>query len=152
MPALVHTVQRVVPASPQEVFDLLARPDQHRTFDGGGTVQSQVSGPERLSLGAEFRMGMKIGLPYATGNRVVEFVEGERIAWQTGVIRNGRLLLGGQVWRFELQDRGDGSTLVKESYDLTSARGGSLINRVAGSATEANMRATLERLAKHFAG
>ncbi|WP_420176769.1 SRPBCC family protein [Luteococcus sp. OSA5] len=151
MAKLVHSVQRVIPASPDAVFDLLARPSQHAVFDGSGTVQSAVKGPERLGLGDEFSMAMKMGVKYATTSRVVEFEEGRRIAWQTGLRRNGRLLFGGQVWRFELTDRGDGSTLVRQSFDLTEAKAAPVVNRLAAGPTEANMRATLERLADHFA-
>jgi uncharacterized protein YndB with AHSA1/START domain len=73
---------RFVPAPAQEIFDLLADPRQHALIDGSGTVQSAVSGPERLSQGATFGMSMKMGVPYRIKNTVEEFEEGRRIAWR----------------------------------------------------------------------
>lgn len=150
--AKVRTVQRIVNASPAEIFDLLARPNRHADFDGSGTVRSAVSGPERLSLDARFGVAMERGVRYRSSNVVVEFDEPTRIAWQSGAFaKGGRLIGGGQIWRYELEPTDDGHTLVKESYDLSRARPAGLIDRLAGVATEANMVATLDRLAVLFA-
>jgi len=46
------------------IFDFLARPSAHRLFDGSGSVREAISGPERLFLGAQFGMAMKIKVPY----------------------------------------------------------------------------------------
>jgi hypothetical protein len=69
-----------------------------------------VSGPERLSLGAEFAMDMKQGASYKTMNRVVEFEEGRRIAWRH---------FSPHVWRYELEPQGEGRTKVTETWDLS---------------------------------
>ena len=95
------------------IFDLIARPREHARFDGSGTVIEQVSGPERLELGSKFNMGMKIKLPYRIGSEVVEFEEGRRIAWAH---------IGKHRWRYELQPQDDGSTLVIETFDGSTAR------------------------------
>jgi len=95
------------------IFDLLARPREHARFDGSGTVVSQVAGPERLELGSKFTMGMKIKLPYRMGNEVVEFEEGRRIAWAH---------IGKHRWRYELNPQDDGSTVVTETFDGSTAR------------------------------
>ena len=42
------------------IFDLVANPAAHQRFDGSGTIQRAISGPERLFLGAKFGMAMKI--------------------------------------------------------------------------------------------
>jgi hypothetical protein len=101
-----------VDAPAQAVFDVLAAPAQHSAFDGSGTVQAQVSGPERLSLGARFGMGMRIRLPYRTDNTVVEFEEGRRIAW---------CHVNRHRWRYELEPVDEGSTLVTETFDGRTA-------------------------------
>lgn len=152
MPQLVHSVQRVVQASPQVLFDMLVHPARHCEFDGSDTVRSSATGPERLSLGDEFGMTMNKAVSYTSSNRVVEFEEGRRIAWQTGLFRGDKRILGGQIWRYELTDRGDGSTLVKESFDLTHARPAALLSRFAAGPTVANMRRTLERMASLYGG
>ncbi|MCH1435721.1 MAG: dimethyladenosine transferase, partial [Acidimicrobiales bacterium] len=55
---------RVLPFSPEAIFDVLASPAGHVEMDGSGTVQGVAAGPDRLSEGARFRMKMKLGLPY----------------------------------------------------------------------------------------
>ena len=101
-----------VDAPAQAVFDVLASPAQHSAFDGSGTVRAQVSGPERLSLGARFGMGMRIRLPYRTDNTVVEFEEGRRIAW-CHFFRHR--------WRYQLHPLDDDRTLVTETFDARTA-------------------------------
>ena len=101
-----------VDAPAQAVFDVLAAPAQHAAFDGSGTVRAQVSGPERLSLGARFGMGMRIKLPYRTDNTVVEFEEGRRIAW---------CHVNRHRWRYELEPVDEGSTIVTETFDGRTA-------------------------------
>ncbi|HSO03890.1 MAG TPA: hypothetical protein VLQ92_05375, partial [Candidatus Limnocylindrales bacterium] len=49
-------VERVIPAPPEAVFDLLSRPERHRDFDGSGTVQGARSEGRRLNLGDSFGM------------------------------------------------------------------------------------------------
>ena len=151
MPELVRSAQRVVNAPAAVIFDLLAHPARHHEVDGSGTVTGEAFGPERLSMGDQFGVAMRRGpVRYRSSNTVVEFEEGRRIAWRTATEREGRLLVGGHVWRYELTDRGDGTTLVKESYDLTDARPRPLLAAGAAS-TQRDMVATLDRMAKLFA-
>jgi hypothetical protein len=68
---------RIVPASAEDIFELLASPAQHALIDGSGTVKGAQRGtPERLSQGARFGMNMRIGAPYKILNEVVEFEKG----------------------------------------------------------------------------
>jgi hypothetical protein len=59
-------------------------------------------------------MKMKIMVPYRIENQVVEFIEGERIAWRH---------YGRHVWSYELEARGEGVTRVTESFEWSHARG-----------------------------
>jgi uncharacterized protein YndB with AHSA1/START domain len=104
-------IQVDVPA--QAVFDVLADPAQHAAFDGSGTVQGLVSGPERLALGSRFGMSMRIKVPYRVDNTVVEFEEGRLIAWSH---------INRHRWRYELEPVGEGATLVTETFDGRTAR------------------------------
>ena len=79
----VETVERVIPAPPDKIFDLLADPRRHPEIDGSGSVKRVKAGPERLALGAKFGMAMKLGVPYSMESEVIEFDENRRIAWQT---------------------------------------------------------------------
>lgn len=147
MPVRQVSVQRVVTAPAAEVFELLARPASHREIDGGGTVQGAPHGPERLAIGDEFSMAMRMGVPYRSTSVVTEFEEGRRIAWQTGLRRKGRLVFGGQVWRYELSELAGGRTLVRETCDLSDAIGVPLLARTLASRVEPAMKQTLERIA-----
>src|SRR5712692_3821151 len=106
----IISVERVIPATAQKIFDLLADPAMHPVLDGSGTVQrSRARNPERLSLGAKFGMGMRLGGRYRVRNKVSEFEEGKRIAWHH---------FAHNVWRYELEPV-DGGTLVRESFDYS---------------------------------
>lgn len=110
MSSRLVSASTTVAAPPQVVFAILADPRQHPRIDGSGTLQGTVSGPERLSKGAEFGMDMKMyGLPYKIRNRVVEFDEGRLIAWRH---------FGGHRWRYELEPA-DGGTRVTETFDYS---------------------------------
>ena len=138
------------PADPQAIFDLLADPQRHPEIDGSGTVR-RARGPQaagRLRLGSRFGMAMRLGVPYAMENTVIEFEEPRRIAWQTtGPTALGRLF-GGRIWRYELEPV-EGGTRVRESWDITRE---SLVTRPmvrpAARTTARNMEATLERIEK----
>ena len=72
----IVSVERVISATPEQIFELLADPRNHSAFDGSGTVKAaNISAPTRLSLGAKFGMDMKMGPSYKIQNEVVEFVE-----------------------------------------------------------------------------
>ncbi len=154
MRAQLVTQTRLVRASAEDIFDVLADPARHADIDGSGSVRSARSGnPVRLYLGARFGMDMRLGASYRITNEVVEFEESHRIAWRH---------FNGHVWRYVLtpaapadgagwadSDGGDqGATLVTEQWDPTPAR-----HRVAlgllgfPRRNRRGMRATLERLA-----
>jgi uncharacterized protein YndB with AHSA1/START domain len=109
------SVERVIAAPPEKIFDVLADPSQHSVIDGSGMVKHARDGtPARLSLGAKFGMSMRMGVPYAITNTVVEFEDGRRIAWRH---------IGGHRWRYELEPQADGSTRVTETWDLSHCNG-----------------------------
>ena len=145
------SVERVVPASPQEVFAVLADPRRHRDIDGSGTLRETVDGPPRLFRGARFGMRMQLGGGYSMTNTVVEFEEGRRIAWQPRpTSRVAALAIGGRIWRYELEPV-DGGTLVRETWDIRSERF-PLPLVAARSATRRAMTRTLERLEERVTG
>src|SRR5216684_349308 len=95
----VVTVERVIPAIPETIFELLVDPGRHRLIDGSESVRDPKSAPPRLSLGAKFDMAMKVGIPYTMTNTVIEFEEGRRIAWQTRPAARLARSFGGRIWR-----------------------------------------------------
>ena len=135
----VVSESRVISAAPEVIFDLLADPSRHAVFDGSGTVRaSRPDAPSRLTLGAQFGMDMKMGVPYRMTNTVVEFEENRRIGWRH---------VGGHVWRYELEPV-EGGTKVTESFDMTTAKSPLLLRLLrAPQRNRESIRATLERLA-----
>lgn len=105
------SVSRVIAAEPDALFAVLADPAKHSIIDGSGTVRRARGNPERLHLGATFSMDMKMGVPYFTKNKVVEFEEGRLIAWQH---------VGKHRWRYTLEPV-DGGTRVTETFDWSTA-------------------------------
>lgn len=106
------SVQRVIAAPADKIFDVLADPSQHPVIDGSGTVRRATGAPRRLGLGSKFGMSMRIGLPYLIRNTVVEFDEDRRIAWWH---------FAHNVWRYELEPV-DGGTRVVETFDWSRSR------------------------------
>jgi uncharacterized protein YndB with AHSA1/START domain len=143
----VVSVERVIPAPPKAIFDLLADANAHPRFDGSGTVR-EVRGepPQRLSLGSTFGMSMRIGMPYRMANTVTEFEEDRRIAWQARPPGIAGRLFAGRTWRYELEPA-DGGTLVRESWDVSTDHQGAFLKRGAlPERTRRNMEATLRRI------
>ncbi len=141
------SVERVIPAPPGPIFDLLADPAGHLRIDGSGSVQRARSGGRRLQLGDTFGMDMRIGVAYSTRNVVTELEEDRRIAWRTLAGGPLSLFFTGRTWRYELEPVADG-TLVRETWDLSTERWTSrgAIRVAMGTDTRANMARTLERI------
>lgn len=155
MKGYVLSVERFMRVRPAAVFDLLADPGKHPLFDGSGMLQEVKNGDSshRLSLGAVFGMNMKLGVPYSTVNRVVEFEKNRRIAWRTGPEGLPARFVAGRVWRYELEPS-SGGTLVRESWDLTSDRQRLFLKLgvVYRIKTERDMERTLARLEQLLTG
>ena len=141
----VVSVSRVIHASPEAIFDVLANPARHAEIDGSGSLQNIRGESERLALGSKFGMDMKMGpMPYRISNTVKEFEENRLIAWAH---------FGGHRWRYELEPvevDGKTATKVTESFDWSTCPPG--VGKgieLAGYPKKhpANMEATLERLA-----
>lgn len=138
----IVSVSQFVPATPQQVFDVLANPRMHPVIDGSGTVRGELHAPARLSLGAKFGMSMRVRFPYRITNTVVEFEEARQIGWRH---------FGGHVWRYLLTPV-EGGTMVTEQFDYSHNRANWFLRAMnAVSNNEVAMRKTLLNLAKHFA-
>jgi len=141
-PKKIIGATRVVPATPAQIFDLLADPARHSEIDGSGSVlKPRSGGPERLSLGARFGMDMKIGVPYKITNEVVEFDEPSRIAWRH---------FGGHIWRYVLEPV-EGGTKVTEEFDWNGSKS-PVVLKVSGAIAknQKSIEATLDRMVALF--
>ena len=146
----VETVERVIAAPPEKIFDLLADPRRHCDIDGSGTVHAAKDAPERLALGSTFGMSMKVGIPYSMTNTVVEFEENRRIAWEPRLSAKIFHRFGGRIWRYELEPV-DGGTLVRESWDISGDSTKALV-RGGRKKTRKSMEQTLVRIEELVTG
>jgi len=141
----VESVERVIAAPPEKIFELLADPSRHHEIDGSGSVKEAKEGSTRLALGDRFGMSMKLGVSYSMVSEVIEFDENRRIAWQTWPPNDfAAKLAGGRIWRYELEPV-DGGTLVRESWDISQERVKFVVRPSRGKTKKA-MEATLERI------
>ena len=143
----VVSSERVMAATPEAIFDVVADASRHIEFDGSGQLRGVKPGaPARLSLGATFGMSMHLGMGYSMVNTVIEFEENRRIAWQATLAGIMGRFLGGRIWRYELEPV-EGGTRVRESWDISRDHQRAFLRHdtVVG-ATKANLDASLARL------
>jgi len=148
MKGYVLSVERMVPAPPEPIFDLLADASKHPLIDGSGMLQEvKLGATQRLSLGSTFGMGMKMVVGYSTVSTVVEFEENRRIAWQTGPKGTWGKYIAGRIWRYELRPI-SGGTIVKESWDITPDHQRALLKLgdIWSHKTRRDMERTMDRL------
>jgi hypothetical protein len=145
----VVSVQRVIKAPAAPIFAILADASRHPEIDGSGAVkQCKGDVPEQLSLGSTFAMAMKLGVPYTMSNTVIEFEPDKRIAWQTVLAGPLGRLIGGRIWRYELEVT-EGGTKVTETWDIRKDKQQYFLKMgKVGEQTAGNMSKTLDRLAE----
>ena len=133
-------VTKVIAASPEAIFDVLANPAMHPVIDGSGAVVAPRSNPARLSLGATFTMDMSMKASYRTTNVVSSFEENRTIAWHHKA---------GFIWRYDLEPV-EGGTKVTESFDYRSWLGIALSFTKLPEQNRVAMTKTLDNLAHHL--
>jgi uncharacterized protein YndB with AHSA1/START domain len=148
-PRDTETVERVIPAPPEQIFAVLADPSRHKEIDGSGTVKDAKQPPQRVKLGDTFGMSMKLGLPYTMVSTVIELEDDRRIAWQSRPPGVFGKISGGRIWRYELEPV-DGGTRVTETWDISREVGTKflLTNARTHRHTREAMERTLENLEK----
>ena len=114
------TVTVAVPAA--RVFAVLADPATHSAIDGTGWVQEAVDRAPLTEVGQVFRMAMyHVKHPdgdYRVANKVAVLDPPRSIGWLTGTEEeDGRLELGGWIWRYDLTPLGLSETEVTLTYD-----------------------------------
>lgn len=134
------SASRFINAAPQDLFDVVADPRNHRLIDGSRSVNDPLPGaPERLSKGAVFSMAMHRKLDYRMRNLVTEFEEGRVIAWKP---------LSGHTWRYTFTQM-EGGTLVTEEWDARRSWNRWLMKIAkVGTANKKAIVRSLERLEK----
>jgi hypothetical protein len=149
-------------AAPATVlFAVLADPTRHPDIDGSGMLMRAVWRPPVSRVGDTFTMLMRndeMGY-YEITNHVVEYVPGQRIAWEPSLTNASREEDQDDIgtrnqhrWLYELAPDGPDGTLVTETYDCT--RSPDWLRRAVkdGQRWVDAMTATLEKLEHECAG
>lgn len=118
-------VTREVPASPDQVFAVLADPARHCEIDGAGMLRGLAEGGPITAAGDTFLMNMNNPIldDYQVRSTVTVFEPGRRIGWApTGLQgdhldRLGDMQPGGQSFTFDLTPNSAGGTTVTQTYD-----------------------------------
>jgi uncharacterized protein YndB with AHSA1/START domain len=147
-PRDIISVERLIDAPPEKIFDLLADPRRHCEIDGSGTLrEATVEAPERLSMGAVFSMKMHLGVNYTMVNTVVEFDESKRIAWIPKPSNGFGAKWVNRLWRYELEPVDGGTkTLVRETRDISEEGFRFFLRYVDSGKTRKSIENTLEVL------
>jgi uncharacterized protein YndB with AHSA1/START domain len=140
-PARVVSASREIEASAERIFELIADPAQQPRWDGNDNLKEASPGQRVRAVGDMFTMHLTKG--GIRDNRVVDFLEGRRIAWRPAV--QGKAPPG-HLWAWDLKPLSPSRTLVTHTYDWTQLTDRSRIPRARATTTE-KLRASLDRLA-----
>src|ERR671937_489330 len=116
---------RVIDASAETIFAVLADPAKHAAIDGTGWVRESPDSERLTAAGQVSRMAMYHPNPpdgnYEMANRVQVFDPPSTISWEPGYdAGDGTLRFGGWTWRYDLTPAGPSSTTVTLSYDWSA--------------------------------
>jgi uncharacterized protein YndB with AHSA1/START domain len=137
----VVSASRVIEAPAEVVFELIADPSRQPSWDGNDNLGSAQTGQRVRAVGDVFTMTLNGGK--VRHNHVVEFDEGRRVAWRPSEVGAEP---PGHLWRWELEPRDDGSTLVTHTYDWTRLTDERRLPRARATLPD-NLMASLDRLA-----
>jgi uncharacterized protein YndB with AHSA1/START domain len=137
----VVSTTREISAPAGEIFELIADPAQQPRWDGNDNLSEAPSGQRVRAVGDVFTMTLTGG--QIRENHVVEFVEGDRIAWRPS--EEGKATPG-HLWRWELESIDPSSTRVTHTYDWTQLTDQNRVRR-ARATTADKLQASVDRLA-----
>ncbi|TWS20153.1 ATPase [Tsukamurella asaccharolytica] len=112
---------RVIAASPDRVFAVLADPARHQDIEPTDWVRAAVDAAPLDHVGQMFSVNMYLeqaGGDYVMENKVSDFEQDRVIGWRPGTSRGGEWAAGGWWWRYDLVPS-EGGTQVTLTYDWT---------------------------------
>jgi uncharacterized protein YndB with AHSA1/START domain len=137
----VVSATRMISASAERIFELIADPSRQPRWDGNDNLASAAAGQRVRRVGDVFKTTLTNGA--VRENHVVEFIEGSQIAWCPAEPRRQP---PGHLWRWELSQINPTLTSVTHTYDWTALTDSTRLAR-ARSTTADMLRASIDRLA-----
>lgn len=138
----VVTASREIAASTDRIFELIADPAQQPRWDGNDNLASSEPGQRVHAVGDVFTTTLTKGS--VRENHVVEFTEGELIAWRPSEVGAPQ---PGHLWRWQVASIGPGRTRVTHTYDWSELTDEKRLAR-ARATTEQSLLASIDRLAE----
>lgn len=142
------TVEREVPASAAELFEVLSNPHRHIELDSSGFVRGLDRGDRIEKVGQQFTMNMTgehMGGDYQTDNIISAFDENKMIGWKTAPAGTEP---PGWEWLWELTSTGSDTTKVTLTYDWSNVTDQDLLDEVGFPlVSEEEMAVSLGKLA-----
>ena len=140
-PEGIVSATRVISASAERIFDLIAEPSIQPSWDGNNNLASAAPGQRVHQVGDVFETTLTNGA--VRENHVVEFIEGSKIAWRPAEPKKQP---PGHLWRWELNPINATLTSVTHTYDWTALTDRTRLER-ARSTTSEMLRQSMDRLA-----
>ncbi|MCV7103050.1 SRPBCC family protein [Mycobacterium palustre] len=137
----VVSATRVISASAERIFELIADPSRQPSWDGNDNLASAAPGQRVHAVGDIFKTTLTNGA--VRENHVVEFIEGSKIAWCPAEPKKQP---PGHLWRWELQPINATLTSVTHTYDWTRLTDSTRMEK-ARSTTAEMLRESIDRLA-----
>lgn len=137
----IVSVEREVAADAATLFELIADPSRQPEWDGNDNLNDADTGQRVTAVGDVFVMHNTGGK--TRENHVVEFVEGRRIAWKPSPVGEPQ---PGHLWRWEVEPTGEGTALLRHTYDWTGLTDEARFDRARAFDADA-LRGSLDRLA-----
>ncbi len=137
----IVSASRVISASADRIFELIADPSHQPSWDGNNNLASAAPGQRVRQVGDVFKTTLTNSA--VRESHVVEFIEGSKIAWCPAEPRKQPT---GHLWRWELKPINPTLTSVTHTYDWTALTDATRMDRA--RATTADMlRESMDRLA-----
>jgi hypothetical protein len=147
------TVQRQIPASSKEIFDVLTLPSRHQELDASGFVRSDDRADRITGTGQSFRMNMTgdhMGGDYQTDNHVTGFDPDKLVSWKTAP---AGVEPPGWEWVWELTPESSDSTQVSLTYDWSKVTDPAILSKVSFPlVSQGQLESSLEQLAAATSG
>ena len=137
----VVRASREINAPSARIFELIADPAEQPRWDGNDNLSHAAPGQRVHAVGDVFTMTTSRG--NVRENHVVEFAEGQLIAWRPA--EPGQKPPG-HLWRWELEPITSNRTLVTHTYDWTDLTDENRLPR-AMATTADRLAASLDLLA-----
>jgi uncharacterized protein YndB with AHSA1/START domain len=140
-PEGIVSATRVISASAERIFELIAEPSSQPSWDGNNNLASSAPGQRVRAVGDVFKTALTNGA--VRENHVVEFIEPTKIAWRPA--EPGKPPPG-HLWRWELSEINSTLTTVTHTYDFTALTDAKRLEK-ARSTTPEMLRESMDKLA-----